>query len=210
MAPTKKSTTATASAAAAAATNVVVPEPTPVSPPAAEVVVDDAGSSSSDTATSDDIAGRITNALEKAQNLITLGKELTTFLKSLQKEVAKLQKGQGKKARRAAAAAAAKDGVERKPSGFAKPTLVSKELCEFLGVPADKMLARTEVTRLLNKYIKDNKLQDPVDRRTIRPDDKLQKLLNITGETQLKYFNMQSYIKHHFIKSTAGGEVASA
>ena len=70
-------------------------------------------------------------------------------------------------------------------------------------IPEGSELARTEVTRLLNKYIKDNNLQDPVDRRTIRPDLKLQALLNIKGDTQLKYFNMQSYIKHHFVKAEA-------
>ena len=94
-------------------------------------------------------------------------------------------------------------GDRRRPSGFAKPTLVSKDLCDFLSMPEGSELARTEVTRLLNKYIKDNNLQDPVDRRTIRPDLKLQALLNIKGDTQLKYFNMQSYIKHHFVKAEA-------
>jgi chromatin remodeling complex protein RSC6 len=160
--------------------------------------------------TADDLCTRINAALEKTQSVINVAKELVVFFKTLQKDVIKLQKSQGKKPRRGSNAASGGAPVNRKPSGFAKPTAVSKELCDFLGVPTDRMLARTEVTRLLNKYIKDNSLQDPVDRRTIRPDGKLQKLLNIKGDMQLKYFNMQSYIKHHFIKAeTATAAVAA-
>jgi chromatin remodeling complex protein RSC6 len=49
-----------------------------------------------------------------------------------------------------------------------------------------------------------------VDRRTIRPDGKLQKLLDIDGNMQLKYFNMQRYIKHHFIKDEVVAATATA
>ena len=179
----------------------------PVVPPTAEVVAPIAEAAASPVAEVveppvDDLGARINSALEKTQSVITVSKELVAFFKTLQKDVAKLQKSQGKKPRRGASAGITGGAPSnRKPSGFAKPTAVSKELCDFLGVPTDRMLARTEVTRLLNKYIKDNSLQDPVDRRTIRPDGKLQKLLNIKGDMQLKYFNMQSYIKHHFIKA---------
>ena len=42
----------------------------------------------------------------------------------------------------------------RAPSGFVKPTLISSELAEFLGKPVGTEMARTEVTREINKYIK--------------------------------------------------------
>ena len=47
----------------------------------------------------------------------------------------------------------------KKPSGFAKPVCISKELCEFLDKPEGTTMARTEVTRFIIKYIKDNNLQ---------------------------------------------------
>ena len=200
-APASSDTPATTPATVVPADAVVVPSAdVPVTPTATTTDVDDVNT-------------RLQEIQEKAQKMIAFNKEIITAVKLLQKEVARLQKASGRKARhnKAASANASPDdpSKQRKPSGFAKPTLVSKELCDFLGVPTDRMLARTEVTRLLNKYIKDNNLQDPVDRRTIRPDGKLQTLLNIKGDAQLKYFNMQSYIKHHFIKC-AEGSVAPA
>jgi chromatin remodeling complex protein RSC6 len=201
----KKSTATAASAATAAAPVVPAPaviETVPATPatPAAVVAVEAPPAV-------DDVNTRISATVEKAQSIIAIVKDLLTELKSIQKDVAKRLKSQQGRRRKATSGSAAvgSDGEvpTRKPSGFAKPTAVSKELCDFLGKPVGCELARTDVTRLLNKYIKDNNLQDPVDRRTIRPDEKLQALLAIKGDTQLKYFNMQSYIKHHFIKAEA-------
>lgn len=203
MAATKKNITNAPAAeivAAAAEPAAIVAEPVAA---AAEPALVEGGAA---TGGGEELSARINAAIEKTQLLVNTAKELLTFFKSVQKDVAKLQKLQNKRHKKpssAAAGGAAAGGVARSPSGFAKPTSVSKELCDFLGVSADRKLARTEVTRLLNKYIKDNNLQDPVDRRTIRPDGKLQKLLDIDGDMQLKYFNMQRYIKHHFIKDEA-------
>ena len=66
---------------------------------------------------------------------------------------------------------------KRAPSGFAKPTVISQELCSFLGKPQGTEMARTEVTKHLTTYIKEHNLQDPKNKRTIIPDKKLQKLL---------------------------------
>jgi chromatin remodeling complex protein RSC6 len=198
MAPTKKQTPSAAAAAAAAVPPPPVakaPEPEPVKVEAEPVTADEASAVAADG----DIGARIAAALEKQQAILAASKELIAFFKGLQKEVAKLQKRDGRKQRHSAAAAAG--GAPRKLSGFAKPTSLSGDLCDFLGVPSDSMLARTEVTRLLNKYVKDNNLQDAANKRIIRPDAKLQKVLAISGDTQLTYFNLQSHIKHHFIKA---------
>ena len=45
----------------------------------------------------------------------------------------------------------------RKPSGFAVPTLISTELCDFMKRPHGSEVARTEVTQYIINYIK-NKL----------------------------------------------------
>ena len=100
------------------------------------------------------------------------------------------------------AKAVAKDGEKRAPSGFAKPTLLSDELCEFLGQPKGTSLARTEVTRIINKYVKDQNLQDENDKRQINPDAKLKSILSTKGpDDKVTYFNLQSFIKHHFVKA---------
>jgi hypothetical protein len=88
--------------------------------------------------------------------------------------------------------------TERRPSGFVAPTLLSDELATFLGKPVGTMMARTDVSKLINKYIADNRLQDLQNGRIINPDAKLRKLLRLNNGDELTYFNLQKYMKHHF------------
>jgi chromatin remodeling complex protein RSC6 len=88
----------------------------------------------------------------------------------------------------------------RAPSGFVKPTRISDELAEFLGKTVGTEMARTVVSKEINSYIRANKLQDPANGRKINPDLKLSKLLKINKGEELTYFNLQKYMKHHFIK----------
>ena len=96
-----------------------------------------------------------------------------------------------------------RDGASRKPSGFNIPTLISDELAAFLGKPSATKLARVEVTNAFNTYIKANHLHDPTNGRYILPDAALTRLLKLTPEDRLSYFNLQAFIKHHFIKEVA-------
>jgi len=89
----------------------------------------------------------------------------------------------------------------RAPSGFVKPTKISKELATFLQKPAGTEMARTEVTREINSYIRAHKLQDPANGRRILADSKLRKLLKLTKEDELTYFNLQRYMSPHFAKA---------
>jgi chromatin remodeling complex protein RSC6 len=89
----------------------------------------------------------------------------------------------------------------RKPSGFATPSKVSNELCEFLNKMEGTEMARTEVTRSVVAYIKENCLQSNSEKKNIiTPDDKLKSLLGISDEDKLTYFNLQKYMNKHFIK----------
>jgi len=95
-----------------------------------------------------------------------------------------------------------KPKTKRAPSGFAKPTKVTKELCAFMNKPEGTEIARTEVTKSLVNYIKDHNLiklgED--SKKKIVPDDKLQSLLGIqdTELNYLTYFNIQKYMNKHF------------
>ena len=91
--------------------------------------------------------------------------------------------------------------TKREPSGFAKPSLISTELCSFLGKPQGTEMARTEVTKYLTQYIKEHKLQDEANRRKILPDAPLKQLLNVGTGDEVTYFNLQKYMKVHFPKS---------
>ena len=89
----------------------------------------------------------------------------------------------------------------RAPSGFVKPTKISSELANFLGKPKGTEMARTEVTREINNYIRANKLQDKDNGRIILADTKLRKLLKLNKDDELTYFNLQRYMSPHFAKN---------
>jgi upstream activation factor subunit UAF30 len=89
----------------------------------------------------------------------------------------------------------------RQPSGFVKPTMISDELAKFLEKPTGSEMARTDVTREINKYIRSNNLQDKENGRKINPDAKLQTLLKLKKTDELTYFNLQRYMSPHFYKA---------
>ena len=92
--------------------------------------------------------------------------------------------------------------VNRAPSGFVKPTRISDELAHFLEKASGSEMARTEVTRDINKYIRTHNLQDKANGRKINPDTKLAALLKITGGEELTYFNLQRFMSPHFAKAS--------
>lgn len=128
------------------------------------------------------------------RNQITIiQQQLKTLEKSVKKEVKQIKKENSKK----------KERQKKKPSGFAKPSKITHELCEFMTKPEGTEIARTEVTKYLIKYIKENKLQNSTNKRIITPDDKLKSLLEIDDSIELTYFNLQKFMNKHFESATA-------
>lgn len=87
----------------------------------------------------------------------------------------------------------------RRPSGFTLPTRISNELAKFLGKPAGTEMARVDVSKYINTYIRVNKLVDPQNGRIINADSKLRSLLRLGKNDELTYFNLQKHMKHHFV-----------
>ena len=98
----------------------------------------------------------------------------------------------------------------RAPSGFVKPTKISIELANFLGKPKGTEMARTEVTREINGYIRAHKLQDPKNGRRILADAKLRTLRKLKKDDELTYFNLQRFMSPHFAKSAKAIAAAKA
>jgi upstream activation factor subunit UAF30 len=86
-------------------------------------------------------------------------------------------------------------------SGFAVPTKLSNDLCDFLGIDHGSYMARTEVTKKVTQYIKENNLRNPEKKRFIIIDEKLAKLLGPTSlDADITSFSIQKYMNVHFIK----------
>lgn len=92
----------------------------------------------------------------------------------------------------------------KKLSGFAVPTEISHELCDFMKKEKNQLVARTDVTRYIIKYVKDNDLQNKENGQIINPDDELKKLLNVGEGDKLTYFNIQKFMNRHFHKASFG------
>ena len=101
---------------------------------------------------------------------------------------------------------------ERKACGFAVAVPVSDVMCEFMEVEKGSLVARTDITKRLNAYIKANGLENPENRQQILPDERLWKILGVASNEEqragvvITHFNIQKYINGHFLKKTVGSE----
>ena len=173
---------------------VVAPEPVSVTP---TVVTTDVESISLDDQFKD-----IVTRLQEFRNMANT---LMADVRKLQKNVAKQVRESNKKNRKRRVNTG---DSKRPPSGFAKPALISDDLCQFLGVSKGSEMARTEVTKYLTKYIKEHKLQDEKNRRIIICDSKLTSLLKVQPNDEVTYFNLQRYMKPHFPKSASASSTS--
>ncbi len=122
--------------------------------------------------------------------------ELISEAKRLEKKAAKVQKLADKRRRRKVV-----EGEPGKParvSIFQVPTGLTPELCSFMGRPAGSLESRSNVTKFITKYVSDNNLKNKHD---INADAKLLKLLRLTKEDKLTYFNLQKYLNVHYLKA---------
>ena len=170
---------------------VEVPEPVEDPPPQVVDPVDVVNNEVSDTPYTSEF-GEVLSELDNALNTIRL---LKSRVQKLEKQVHRDCKMNAKKLR----------GKRRRPvdpnaqpSGFAKPGPVSDELRSFLDLGKDDLIARTAVTKRINDYCKKHKLQNESDKRKINPDAPLRKLLKMSKNDDLTFFNLQTYMKVHF------------
>jgi len=198
--PTTTTTATPVNASSAVAEKVVkakkpkVETAAPAPAPAPSAVVD--VSAVVEPVDSDSLTAKLAEYSSKLQALTALVNVVKNDYKVLEKAVSKELKAAQKASKKGK-----RNAGNRAPSGFVKPTLISDELALFLGKDKGSLLARTAVSKEINVYIRANNLQDPTNGRKINPDSKLAKLLKIPKGDELTYFNLQKYMKHHFVKT---------
>jgi hypothetical protein len=145
----------------------------------------------------------LSTIIDKVNTLSSAIKDIQANLKVLSKEYDKQQKIIEKAQKK-------RQNAKNSPSGFAKPNKISDELCDFIGVPHGTEKSRTDITRLINAYVKEHNLNKPENKRFILPDTKLKKILNVGDSEEINYFILQKLISHHFPVSASKTAVAKA
>jgi chromatin remodeling complex protein RSC6 len=123
--------------------------------------------------------------------------ELVTESKKLEKKSGKVQKVADKRRRRSKPT----EGDASKParvSIFQVPVKISPELCAFMNRPAGSEESRSNVTKYVTTYVKENNLKNKHD---INPDAKLRALLRVPTTDKLTYFNLQKFLNVHYVKA---------
>jgi len=131
---------------------------------------------------------------EVLDNLSDFKKTITQFqnkVRMLEKKVQRYEVTSNKKRK--------KQNKEKQSKGICKPVLISDELCSFIGKEKGTQMARTEVTKYLIQYIKENKLQQDDNKRIIQPDDNLKNLLKIENNEEVNFFNIQKFMNPHYL-----------
>ena len=159
-----------------------------------------------DLAVEENVAGASdleSSIIAQSTEFIAKMNQLSVIISSLKNEYRVMEKKwtrELKVAQKANSKRKRKSG-NRAPSGFVKPALISDELATFLQKPSGTEMARTDVTREINQYIRAHNLQDTTNGRKIIPDTKLSSLLKLKKTDELTYFNLQRYMSPHFTKT---------
>ena len=165
-----------------------------------------------------DIETLVAELLKEQVEIAELHKQHTRKIKECMKLYKRERKQLSKKSKKV------KDpNAPKKPNAFTTPIKISDKLCAFLKKPKGSLMARTEVTKAISKYIKSNKLFVPENKKQFRPDSYLGNILSpLDGITKDKngvtdvekgytYFNLQRYIRGEFIKpDTSSSNVVNA
>jgi chromatin remodeling complex protein RSC6 len=169
----------------------------------------DALATDTKVSTSDSLRGILATLTTEATTI----KNLIFTVKSILKDVERQSKDYDKLVNKRS-----RNKLEKKitdaPSGITKPVAISDELAIFLGVAPGTLVPRNEVTKGVSAYVRKYELSDPTNRQrfafTDKPEGKaLFKLLGEPTEV-VTYFNLQRYLKSHYIQLPAGDSVPVA
>lgn len=165
---------------------------------------------------SDELLVDIENVITQVEFITKESRNISNELRILKKKYMKVLKLLRKKRKnRRETVTVSSDSpptVKREPSGFASPVFISNDLANFLGIPEGTKIARTDVTKMVIKYVQDNDLKSKTEGRMFDLSDEsnpkvmaLRQLLKIDGNVPVGYFTLQTHLKHHFNKPSKEG-----
>tara|TARA_Y100001938_G_scaffold147219_1_gene227930 strand:+ start:5255 stop:5848 length:594 start_codon:yes stop_codon:yes gene_type:complete len=131
------------------------------------------------------------------ETLVAHTKELKLIMKNIRRIIQKLDDPEGIKA------------AERsKNNALNRPYKIGNELADFLGFEHGCEHSRSNITKLVTKYIRDKGLKDPENGKVIlvKNDAALQALLKVPDDVVLTYQNIQTYLSPHYVKETKPSE----
>lgn len=160
----------------------------------------------------DPMTRQLTSIAELIETLAKTSKSLTLEMKALTKDVNKLRVSKSASGKKQKQKRVVDPDTPHKMGALEKPVPITEELSDFLGLTRGEMYSRQVITKSINKYVKDNDLQNPENRRYILLESeaglKLKALLR-DPDQPLTFFNIQRYLKPHYPKSESETESKS-
>lgn len=135
---------------------------------------------------------------DKAGTISIRAPEVKSFVRDVNRYIKKLETHSAKLGKK-------KTSQRSNDSGFKIPVQISDGIAEFCEWDVATPVARIDVTNYICKYIRENNLQNPANRKIIVPDPKLKKLLSY-DETQhgaLTYASIQKFLAPHYTRIPA-------
>jgi chromatin remodeling complex protein RSC6 len=147
---------------------------------------------------SDHLKTVLTTLTEQANVIKGLINTVRSVIKDSEKQSKELEKLRNKRTR-----VKTERSADALPSGITKPVAISDELAKFLEVAPGTLVPRNEVTKGVSSYVKKNEISDPANKQRFvlddRPSAKVLRALLGNPSEDVTYFNLQRYLKHHYI-----------
>jgi len=150
----------------------------------------------------DQLKAMLVTLNEQASQSKIFMSNIRNVIKDVERQAKELDKLRNKKTR-----VKTERSPDALPSGITKPVAISDELAKFLGVAPGTLVPRNEVTKGVSGFVKKNELSDPTNKQRFildnrEPAKQLRALLGNPSE-DVTYFNLQRYLKHHYIGEPA-------
>jgi len=152
---------------------------------------------------SDDIGDNLKAVIDALNNEQSVIKNLIASVRAISKNYERQSKDYNKLRNKKSRSSENKSSDT--PCGITKPVAISDDLARFLGVEPGTLVPRNEVTKGVSGYVRKYELSDPTNKQKFvfgsKPEGAILKTLLGNPAEEVTYFNLQRYLKHHYIQT---------